>query len=259
MGNQQLVSVIVTARDADSYLNACVESIAASTYENLQIVVVNDGSTDHTGDILDDWSRRESRVQVTHSEPVGRNAALKLAHNQAEGVYQCWVDADDLVHPTGIAEAVTKISSQHQLVYTHRQLIRADGNVHGPDPKNRIPYRPNQILVDNMIFHLRVFTTEIFHASGGVGDLASSIDWDMNLRMTEHTEPRCIPRILYSYRTQPGRMSGRPEQHIAGQQAVKNAIERRGLDAELVINNTGWHLRKPTKTRTGLQLPPATK
>ena len=49
-----------------------------------------------------------------------------------------------------------------------------------------------------MIFHLRMFTADLFHESGGVGDLESAIDWDMNLRMTEHTTPRCIPRILYT-------------------------------------------------------------
>ena len=107
-----------------------------------------------------------------------------------------------------------------------------------------------------MIFHLRLFTTELFAVSGGVGNLESAIDWDMNLRMTEHTQPKCVPQILYDYRIHPHRMSNKPEQHQNGLTAVKEAIKRRNLNLELITNNTGWHIRKQTPpTKPELKLP----
>ncbi len=125
----------------------------------------------------------------------------------------------------------------------------------GPHAKNRIEYRPMQILVDNMVFALRMFTTELFDASGGVGDLESAIDWDMNLRMTELTTPRCIPRCLYDYRVHENRMSRTSEQETAAIAAVEAAIVRRGLDVELVVSEAGWGLRRRRPSARRLELP----
>ncbi len=249
--------MIVTARDAALYLNECLDSIATSRYRDLQVIVVDDGSSDETGEIATTWAAKDSRFEALRLPPSGRRAALQVGHDRAHGAVQCWVDADDIVHPTAIEECLKKIDNKHQLVYTHRDLIDHTGASRGPHQKNRIAYRRNQLLVDNMIFHLRLFTTELFDRSGGVGDLESAIDWDMNLRMTEHTTPRCVPRILYSYRIHPDRMSRRPEQHTNGRIAVQRAIERRNLDVELVVNANGWHLRRTRSAppETGLSLP----
>ncbi len=246
MNHQPLVTVVITARNADPYLNDCLKSVTASTHTNLQIVVVDDGSTDNTANIINDWAAKETRIEAFHHHPLGRRAALEFAHNRAEGSAQCWIDADDIVHPRAIAECVAKLDDTHQLIYTYRRLIGPTGEFLRPDPKNKIGYKPLQILVDNMIFHLRLFTTELFAVSGGVGNLESAIDWDMNLRMTEHTQPKCIPQMLYDYRIHPNRMSNKPEQHPSGRTAVNQAIKRRKLNIELITNNTGWHIRKQT-------------
>ncbi|MEE9414520.1 MAG: glycosyltransferase, partial [Acidimicrobiales bacterium] len=193
-------------------------------------------------------SPHSGTLHTLRGYPQGRRGALEFAHNQAAGEVQCWVDADDTIHPDAISECVRKLDDTHQLVYSYRQLIGPDNQNLGPDPKNRISYTPLKILVDNMIFHLRLFTTELFTVSGGVDNLESAIDWDMNLRMTEHTKPKCVPRILYNYRIHPNRMSNQPEQHHSGRTAVKQAIKRRNLNIKLITNNSGWHLQKHQPT-----------
>ena len=95
-----------------------------------------------------------------------------------------------------------------------------------------------------MIFHFRMFTRELLDRAGGVGDLESAIDWDMNLRMTEHTTPRCVPRVLYDYRVREGRMTGTTAQRASGELAVERAIERRQLPYRLVVNSRGFHLQQ---------------
>jgi glycosyltransferase involved in cell wall biosynthesis len=241
------VSVIVTAHNTASYIDECVASIVASTYTDLDIVIVDDGSTDTTAHIIDHWATRDPRLQVAHTTRHGRRAALQLAHQQAIGRLHCWVDSDDRIHPTAIARCVDAIDDAHQLVYTHRQLLNPDSTVRGVDPRNRVAYRTRQLLVDNMIFHLRMFTADLFTASGGVGDFESAIDWDMNLRMTEHTTPRCVPRVLYDYRIRADRMTGRPDQIRNAEIAVRNAIDRRQLPYQLRTTGSGWHLVKPPR------------
>ncbi len=68
MSPKRLVTVIITARDAGKYLNDCLQSVTASTYQNLQIVVVNDGSTDTTAGIIDQWPAKETRIEAFHRE-----------------------------------------------------------------------------------------------------------------------------------------------------------------------------------------------
>jgi glycosyltransferase involved in cell wall biosynthesis len=242
--DDRVVSVVVTAFDADRYLDGCLASIVASSHRELDVVVVDDGSTDGTAEIIDRWARSEQRIRSVSTPHVGRREALTLAHGLAHGDLHCWVDADDEVHPSGIASCLAWVDAEHELVYSYRELIDATGVSLGPHVKNRVTYRPIQLLVDNMIFHLRLFTAELFERSGGVGKLESSIDWDMNLRMAELTSVVCVPRVLYRYRVHDDRMSMNEAQSKCGQVAVRRAIERRGLDAELIVRNRGWELRQ---------------
>jgi hypothetical protein len=99
-------------------------------------------------------------------------------------------------------------------------------------------------LVDNMIFHLRLFSAALFGRAGGVGDLESAIDWDMNLRMAELTSVACVPRVLYRYRVHDNRMSTSDAQTSCSQIAVRRAIARRGLDAELHVVDGQWELHR---------------
>lgn len=250
-----LVSVITTARNASAYLDECIASVTASRYENIEVILIDDGSSDSTASIARRWEAEDSRLRVMSTKPQGRRLALIEAHKRATGELQCWVDADDRIHPDAIGSCVDKIDDKHQLVYSHRNLINSDGSNRGPHAKNKIAYKPTKLLVSNMIFHLRMFTTEVFDRSGGVGGFESAIDWDMNLRMAEQTNVRCIPRPLYDYRIRPDRMSGRPEQAAAGEKAVREAINRRKLDVELVIDNDKWRLREPSRAPTNLRLP----
>ncbi|MEL6894258.1 MAG: glycosyltransferase family A protein [Actinomycetota bacterium] len=239
-----MLSVIVTTHNTSAYIDECIESILASTTSDFEVIVVDDGSTDDTQTKLQRWSDRDDRVCVDYRDHQGRRAALVRAHQLAAGEALCWVDSDDRVHPDAFARSLATIDDEHQLVWTQRTPIDSAGRPRGDDRRNRIPYRPDQLLVDNMIFHLRTFTAELFATAGGIGDLESAIDWDMNLRMVEHTTPKHIPRRLYDYRIRTGRMGGTISQHLNGRIAVERAVARRGLPYRLVTNRTGWHIAK---------------
>lgn len=235
------VSVITTCYNTEAYVAQCLDSILASSHKDLDIIVVDDGSTDHTLDVIEKYAD-ESRIKIMSTEHRGRRAALELAHRAAEGDVQCWVDSDDFVHPRAIEQCLAALDDEHRLSYTHRRIL-IDGQII-PDRRNDIEYSPLRLLVDNMIFHLRMFTTELFNEAGGVGELETAIDWDMNLRMAEHTEPVVVPHMLYGYRVREGRMTGTDRQKKDSVRAVMNTIMRRGLDYDLEIDHDGWHLRR---------------
>ena len=95
---EDLVSVIVPVYNSEKYLKDCVESIVNQTYRNLEIILVDDGSTDTSGTICDIYAKNDSRVHVIHKENGGngdaRNAGLKIATGQ-------WItmsDNDDIFH-----------------------------------------------------------------------------------------------------------------------------------------------------------------
>lgn len=94
-----LISVIVPAYNVEKYIARSLDSILGQTYTNLEIVVVDDGSTDRTGAILDDYSAKDSRIKVIHTENRGVAAARNTGLDNSEGEYIGWVDSDDFVDP----------------------------------------------------------------------------------------------------------------------------------------------------------------
>jgi glycosyltransferase involved in cell wall biosynthesis len=93
------VSVLVPVRDAEPYLDDALRSIAEQTYENLEVVVVDDGSRDASGEIAEAWVARDVRFRVVHQEPQGFVAASRRACAEARGAYVAAMGADDVARP----------------------------------------------------------------------------------------------------------------------------------------------------------------
>lgn len=93
------ISIIVPVYRAEAYLPACIESILNQTFEDFELLLVDDGSPDNCGAICDGYAARDSRVQVIHQENQGQAAARNHAMKTAQGKWLCFVDSDDLIHP----------------------------------------------------------------------------------------------------------------------------------------------------------------
>lgn len=94
-----LVSVIVPAYNAAPYLEECVNSILASTFQDYELLLIDDGSTDETGTICDALAARSNKIRVFHTENRGLCAARNLGLDNAFGTYISFVDSDDVVSP----------------------------------------------------------------------------------------------------------------------------------------------------------------
>lgn len=104
-----LISVIVPIYRAEDYLVTCIESILKQTYRQLQIILVEDGSDDSSGEICDDYARRDERIIVLHKEKnEGLVAARHSGLSLAQGDYVGFVDADDWIEPTMFEYLINK-------------------------------------------------------------------------------------------------------------------------------------------------------
>lgn len=90
-----LVTIIVPVYNAQKYLPQCLDSILNQTHENLEIILINDGSTDDSGRILDKYARIDNRIKVIHNSNEGVSSARNCGIDLANGEYVCFSDADD--------------------------------------------------------------------------------------------------------------------------------------------------------------------
>ncbi|MEK6518581.1 glycosyltransferase family 2 protein [Bacillus thuringiensis] len=92
-----LVSIIVPAYNVDKFIEKCLSSILEQTYINIEVIVVDDGSTDKTGQLIDNISQQDSRVSVIHKKNAGVSAARNSGIEISTGDYLVFVDADDYI------------------------------------------------------------------------------------------------------------------------------------------------------------------
>lgn len=113
---QPLVSVIVPSYNMEEYLPQTLDSIIASEYENMEVIVMDDGSKDHSHDIAIKYSTIDSRVKAYRQTNAGVSAARNNAISHALGKYILPVDADNLIEPTFIKRAVEAIESEESVL-----------------------------------------------------------------------------------------------------------------------------------------------
>ena len=92
-----LISIVVHVYNVAEYLHECIDSIINQTYKNIEIILVDDGSTDNSGEICDEYAKKDNRIIVVHQENKGPNSARKKGIIIAKGNYIGFVDGDDWI------------------------------------------------------------------------------------------------------------------------------------------------------------------
>ncbi len=122
-----LISVIVPVYNVASYLRRCVDSILGQTYENLEIILVDDGATDNSGAICDAYAAKDFRVQVIHKPNGGLSSARNAGIDAARGEYLAFVDSDDWLEPETYAYLLGLIRKYNvKLSYTGRYDVQEE-------------------------------------------------------------------------------------------------------------------------------------
>lgn len=128
--NNSLISVIVPVYNVDKYLDGCIESIVNQTYKNLEIILVDDGSTDNSPKLCDAWEKKDKRVKVIHKKNGGVSSARNVGIEHASGEYISFVDSDDFLNKDMFKIMINKIKKTNtDLCYCDIYRIELDGSI----------------------------------------------------------------------------------------------------------------------------------
>lgn len=149
MADAPLVSVVVPIYNVERYLATCVDSILAQTLTDIEVVLVDDGSPDRSGQIADEYGRRDPRVRVVHRENGGLGPARNSGIDVARGEYVGFVDSDDWVEPEmyeGLWRAASEAGAQ--LAFTGIKTVSQGeiGEVHEHPFAGQVLRGPNEIM-----------------------------------------------------------------------------------------------------------------
>lgn len=177
------VSIIVPAYNVEKYIEKCIETILNQTYENIEVIVVDDGSIDKTPFILDEIAKKDNRVRIVHTKNCGVSAARNSALDIASGEYVVFVDGDDYLscdYVEYMIDLVCKTGKQFCTSKNHYSSIN-DKQVKNEKVKilseeeatcyflspDVIVYSPNCIISMNLLNTLKLrFSTSLFYGEG---------------------------------------------------------------------------------------------
>ena len=125
-----LVSIIVPVYNTGTYLAPCLQSLCDQTCKNLEIILVDDGSTDGSGAVCDEFARRDDRIKVIHQKNAGVSAARNAGLDAASGAYLTFVDADDGLVPEAVETALRYLRENNADVVTYgwQKFFSDDGH-----------------------------------------------------------------------------------------------------------------------------------
>lgn len=209
-------SVIIPAYNAEAYLADTIGSIVGQTYEDWELVIVDDGSTDSTGAIAAEHADRDPRVRVITQPNGGCSSASNTAWRAARGEYVCILGADDLYLP-GYLETQSRFIDDNP----GYDIYTCNGVKFFPDG-TQVPYFTDarhkkvtsfvldDFLESNPIFGAAVFTRALIERLGGYRvDLRNAEDYDLWIRaMASGARHRHNPPVLARYRKHGGNKSG---------------------------------------------------
>ena len=161
MEDYWLVSVIIPVYNVERYLKQCIDSVLAQTYQNIEIILVDDGSTDSSSDICDDLSIQHYSIEALHKQNGGASSARNYGLKHAKGEYVYFLDSDDYLMDNAVEEMVACAEeSQADLVFIEAKSIDENGNeinsnyhyhMHYPP---QLPYEAMQTMLKFKEFHV---------------------------------------------------------------------------------------------------------
>lgn len=108
-----LVSIIIPVYNVEEYLCACLDSVLNQTYKNLEVILIDDRSTDKSALLCDEYAKKDERVRVIHNPHKGVSYARNTGMATAQGEWWMFVDSDDVIHPQMI-EVLLNIASNNK-------------------------------------------------------------------------------------------------------------------------------------------------
>lgn len=208
-----LASVLLPVHNGGRFVREALDSLIAQSARDLEIVVVNDGSTDATASILDDFARRDSRIRIVNQPQQGLVAALNRGLAECRGCYVARMDADDIAHPERIGRQLAYLLACPEVVAVGCQIaiIDSSGKIlrKGHYPIGQASCRRHLLGRSSPLCHPAVlFRLQAVREVGGYRSAyADAEDYDLWLRLGQIGEIDNLPATLLQYRVHGGNVT----------------------------------------------------
>ncbi len=236
-----IISVVVPAYNIEAYIAAALSSLESQSFSNFEVLVIDDGSSDRTAELVRSFSDRDSRFKLLQKSNGGLSSARNYGIRQAKGEYIALLDGDDVYGSEKLANHVARLRSSPQIgvVYSASQAIRDDGTPTfmrlSGKPIKRDPLAA--LLCKNFIGHgsNAMFRRSIFDEVGEFDETLRScedVDFWLRIAATKKWDFQREPKIHSFYRVRPSGLSFDVQEMKASQLRVIIAACKR--DPELV-------------------------
>ena len=236
------MSVVIPAFNASRYIRQTLESVLAQTYQTIEVIVVDDGSSDGTADIAEEFVKRDARFQLLRQTNAGVGAARNTAIRKARGKYIAPLDADDLWSPEKLEKQVAcmeRSGTETGLVYCWRSLIDAHGDLLSKGYPEVAEGRLRHALILRNVVGcgsvalFRVTALEkvgLYLTRSEQGGAEGCEDWDLSVRIAEAFGVRVVPESLVAYRQTSSSMSVKTEKMASSYAVVVRRAHERNRD-----------------------------
>jgi glycosyltransferase involved in cell wall biosynthesis len=247
-----LVSVVVATYNMGRYLPQAVQSVLAQTYPNVEVQIVDDGSSDDTEQVVRRWERHE-RVRVHRQSNGGQAQARNRGIALTRGRYVAFLDADDEWLPQKLARQMPLfVTPQVGVVYSGYQCMDGEGRVLPPKPQPRMHRGQvsGALLIENFVsFQTAVVRRECLERYGGFDEsIRMGDDYDLFLRLSAHCEFDFILEPTVRYRIWSGQMSKNyRRRYESGMRTMQKFLDRNPGVVSAAQIRTAW-----AHTYTGL-------
>jgi len=209
-----LISIIVPIYNIGKYLPRCIDSILSQTHENLEIILINDGSTDNSGEICDEYASKDTRIIVKHQENAGVSTARNVGLEIAKGEWIGFVDADDWVEPAMFEKLLNAaLTNNTQLSFCnyikHHESGKTKSRIHSKTPET-LTRDQMLALVLHLDYRFCVYCCYLYHHTIFKTTTAEPVRFDPKIHYGEDrlmllqaviraNGTAYIPDILYNY------------------------------------------------------------
>ncbi len=203
-------SVIVPVYNVEQYIDQCIESLQSQNYTDFEVVCVNDGSTDHSRAILEDWSAKFPQMKVIDRENGGLSAARNTGLEIAQGEYVVFVDSDDWVEPTMLSRMAVETQGEDMICFACRRTDNEKADLLEEEQGKGWDYYNRHALEARIVpfvcvwqrCYRRAFLLEN-ELSFREGLLHEDNEFTPRVCLKAKTI-KVIPDVLYNYRVRPG-------------------------------------------------------
>ena len=234
-----LVSVIIPAYNASEFIERTLTSVLNQTYENIEVIVVDDGSTDSTPEIVQRFVTIDPRIIFLHQTNAGVAAARNYAIAESKGDFIAPIDADDIWHRTNVEKQLQVLVGSDDVGMVYSWSIDIDESDYLTGGARIFPYHGNiypAMLLQNVIGHasacmirrscLEQVGSPYYKTSFLAQKAQGCEDWDLYLRIAENYQVELVPELLVGYRQVHGSMSRQTEQMARSRALALQPIER---------------------------------